>query len=208
MKALLSSVLLSVALTTQAAGLNPQLDQSNVFSVASALAVASGYSEAQTLTCGLAGSLSRVDVAVLRGPNTTADLVLSIWSTAADGSPLAKLASSSLPASAIPNQYPDTLVSFENFSQSVTVSPGELIGIRLDSAAPDLPPYNARYDWYYETPGQYAGGRLFVYGGISIDQANTDLYFQTFVTPVPEPGIGLLLLLPMGYWLGRRAVVG
>jgi hypothetical protein len=74
-----------------------------------------------------------------------------------------------------------------------------MLAIRLDSPALNAPPYQTRYDWSYYLPGQYAGGRSYIYGSTTLDQADTDFAFQTYVTPVPEPNgilLGLLSLSP------------
>jgi hypothetical protein len=164
-----------------------------------AFAVANNYSIAQTFTAGMAGTLSSVNVSVFKGSSTTANLTMSIWSTSASGSPLAELASSTIAASTIPLVDQPVVVTFSDFSQAVTVTPGLMLAIRLDSPALDTYPYQMRYNWYYDLPGQYAGGRSYVYGSTTLDQADADFYFQTYVTPVPEPGgilLGLLSLSP------------
>jgi hypothetical protein len=145
-----------------------------------------------------------VDVQVVKQPATTNDLVLSVWSTASDGSLLTRLATSSVHCSAILPAYNWTMVSFNSFSQPVYVSPGEAIGIRLDSPASQPYPFTEGYYWAYETPGLYQGGRLFAYGGVAIDQANSDFWFQTFVTPVPEPATTLLSFCAAILWIQHR----
>jgi hypothetical protein len=164
-----------------------------------AFAVANNYSIAQTFTAGMAGTLSSVNVSMSKGSSTTANLTMSIWSTGTSGFPLAELASSTVAASTIPLVDQSVVVTFSDFSQAVTVRPGLMLAIRLDSPALNISPYQMRYDWSYDLPGQYAGGRSYIYGSTSFDQADADFYFQTYVTPVPEPSgilLGLLSLSP------------
>jgi hypothetical protein len=179
------------------------LDQestTNMLASSAGFAVANNYSIAQTFTAGMAGTLSSVNVAVYKGSSTTANLTMSIWSTGTSGSPLAELASSTVAASTISLVDQLVVVNFSDFSQAVTVRPGLMLAIRLDSPALNTPPYQMRYDWSYYLPGQYAGGRSYIYGSTTFDQADADFAFQTYVTPVPEPSgilLGLLSLSPL-----------
>jgi hypothetical protein len=179
------------------------LDQestTNLLASSAGFAVANNYSIAQTFTAGMAGTLSSVNVAVWKGSSTTANLTMSIWSTGTSGFPLAELASSTVAASTISLVDQLVVVTFSDFSQAVTVRPGLMLAIRLASPALNAPPYQTRYDWSYYLPGQYAGGRSYIYGSTTLDQADTDFAFQTYVTPVPEPNgilLGLLSLSPL-----------
>lgn len=168
-------------------------------------AIANDYSVAQTFTAGMAGTLSSVNVSVSKGSSATADLKMTIWSTDASGFPLAELASSTVAASAIPLVDDPVVVTFSDFSQAVTVTPGLVLAIRLGSTALDTYPYEMRYNWYYDLPGQYAGGRPYIYGSTTLDQADSDFYFQTYVTPVPEPSGILLGLLSLSSFVSMSA---
>ena len=66
------------------------LDQEYNTTGPTSFAIAYNWSVAQTFTAGMSGTLSRVDVTVTKGPYTTADLILSLWSTSANGSPLSR----------------------------------------------------------------------------------------------------------------------
>ena len=192
---LLATLCLWVASSARA---DEVLDQEYNTTGPTSFAIAYNWSVAQTFTAGMSGTLSHVDVTVTKGLYATADLILSLWSTSANGSPLSQLAASSLPATAISSGV--SVVSFGGFSQSVNVTPGTVLGIRLSSPALNNPPYNTRYDWAYDKQGNYPGGRSFVYGNTTLDQAAADFDFRTYVTPVPEPtatvlaGCGLFAL--------------
>jgi hypothetical protein len=199
MKRLLGSIIVLIAIATQAGDSYAILDQQNVFTSIYAMSIAQDFAGAQTVTCGMAGILSRVDVKVSKGSATTDDLLMSLWSTASDGSLLSKLSTSSLPASSIPTSSFGTAVSFDTFS--LPVVPGEVIGIRLDTAAPNTPPYDLRYNWLYDTPGHYSGGHVSRYYASRTEQVNADFWFQTFVMPIPEPSITLLTSIGMMLWV-------
>lgn len=201
MKQFLGLIVIFSTLATQAGDLYV-LDQQSTFVASTGLAVSDKYSQAQTFTCGIEGVLSRVDVKIEKGSATTADLVMSLWSTSGAGAPLNRLATISKPAADIAYSGFGTIVSFDTFSLPVT--PGEILGIRLDSTASNASPYDQRYDWFFEKSGEYSGGRMFVYGNIAVDQAAGDYYFQTYVTPVPEPGVTALSLSAATVWFLTR----
>lgn len=205
MKSIIGSILLLSTIATRASDPSAVLDQQNVFSSSSGCAVADRQSASQTVTCGIQGTLSRVVVEVNKGVAATADLTMSIWSTASYGGLLSRLATQTLPASSLPGSYSEwTLASFDGFALPVT--PGELIGIRLDSSAANTSPYNARYAWAYQDPGQYSGGHVFTYPyPATVSQPSQDLYFQTYIVPIPEPDVILLAIAGlMLLWIRPR----
>ena len=190
MKSIIGSILFLSTIATRASDPSAVLDQQNVFSGTSGYAVANRQSAAQTVTCGIRGTLSRVDVKVNRGAAATADLTMSLWSTY-NGRPVLMLATQTLPASSLPVSW--SLASFDGFALPVT--PGELIGIRLDSSAANTSPWDARYLWANQNPGQYSGGQVFTYPyPATVSEPSVDLYFQTYIVAIPEPAVNLLAI--------------
>ena len=110
-----------------------------------AVAVANDRTQLQTLTVGVTGVLTRIDVQVGRGTQTVEDLVLSLWSTDVAGLPKDLLATVSVPTSATNLEIPRPLITFDLRAEAVTVSADELFAVVRSSNASNDPPFGERY---------------------------------------------------------------
>ena len=179
----LCAALVLLAGSTLYAGTIPAvLDQENLGTTNAGGAVANDQTQAQTLTVGITGVLSHVNVNIFKRNNTVADITLSVRSTSG-GEPDALLAAVSLPASAIGTV--DTLATFDVSAANLNFNAGDLIAIELSSPANNVFPFDERYDWRRYNTDPYAGGQRFTNG---VAYSDYDFAFQTFVIPAPLTG--------------------
>ncbi len=158
------------------------LDQDNSADAAGGRAVANDRTQAQTVTAGVTGILSHVNVLIFKGPDTFEDITLSVLSTSG-GDPDAFLTSTSLPSSAVSTVT--GLVTFDVSAANLSFNAGDLFAIELTSLAENVSPFQERYGWVWHTDNPYAGGQQFTSG---VGNSGADLTFQTFVIPAPLQG--------------------
>src|SRR5262245_49928317 len=124
-----------------------------------ALAVGNDRTQMQTFPVNFTGLLTRVDVQAGPGPQTVEDLDLSVWSINADGLPGEELLTASVPASAVPVTGTRPWVTFDLTAARLIVHSATRLGIALDSAAENTPPFQERWEW--EIGGVYLKGMTF-----------------------------------------------
>ncbi len=178
MKALLPALF---AISTLAASLSAQggcRDQSYVpASVNNGLEITANQWVTQTFTVGRTGTLSRIDIVNInhhRG-TPTQPLEVRIVATDATGVPNgAMLATVTFQPNQVPASRGRLAVDVSN--ANIPVSAGQVLGIRLSSAAA---PSTQTYAWWGETPGQYAAGQIYLRDTTALSV--WDLSFETFV---------------------------
>ena len=177
-----------------------------------ALAIIETQSAAQTFTVGMTGTLTRVDLQVLRDAKQSASpLVLEIRRTLVGGFPDENITGrlAHLPITATLPPYiiaPPNLIQVELGVQSLPVSAGDVLSISLNSMA-------TRSEWYLWA-GAWAPGsvgdmydrgqgyfRSAFTGGV-YRPMNGDLGFRTFVVPIPEPSSLVCSLVAAAAMLG------
>jgi hypothetical protein len=182
------------------------LDQQNApaGNVFESLTVANDRSQIQSFLVGITGTLTRIDVQIGKRENTVENLVLTVWTADSQGLPTNKLASASLPASAVPPLLFLQSMSFTTFDLSAAAIPvfvDESLAILLDSATPNNPPFTERYEWLIG--GQYPRGVAYTKLGSVFSPQGDDFHFKTFVS-VPEPPAWVLLALGVCAFYLRR----
>ena len=184
----LAGVALALTLLQAAPALAETLDQSNDATMPFAgRSVAVDFTQAQTFTTGIAGTLSRVELVLNRGDDASEDVTLAILATDASGNPsgaTTPLATASLGPAGVGTV--EGVVSFDLSAANLEVSVGDVLAIQLSSPAANDPPFRERYNWYLGT--DYADGKGFTNGGTN----GRDFSFSTFVA-VPEPATASLL---------------
>jgi hypothetical protein len=184
----------------------PIIDGRTAFAAADAT-----FASAQTFTVGIGGYLSRIELDILRYPQTTQNLLVGIRPTTSGHKPVeadsSALAVVYLPASSVPLPPPIgtpytpqwTSVDFGQFG--IPVSAGQEVAITLQSAEPHISLTNG-YAWRTTLQGNdsYAGGAKFVrdHANANVWNAGTgaaayDAAFRTYVNAVPEPSTFVLL---------------
>jgi PEP-CTERM motif len=181
--------------------------------------VSLGIPKAQTFTVGLAGTLARVDVDILRqdnGPLGNGPLLFDVRSTTGGGAPIENdatpLASLTIPAATIPTTFGFFSIDVSGFG--IPVTPGEILAIVLRGTRTDTD-----YEWVGSFPNPYPAGDLYFRNASAgfptwtlentLDQESVDLAFKTFVAAAPAPstlvlfGAGLTFLAGIA-WKGRR----
>jgi hypothetical protein len=164
-----------------------------------------GKEAAQTFTVGVAGLLSKVDVALYRSSDFSASVdfdIARVSSGVPDFSASGRLATRQISSSIIPvwsagapiKQF--TELDFS--SDHLAVVPGDNLAIilRWGFFGPQF------IGWWTNTNGQpsYAGGSYFQYDvvlqtSVDLGQSTLDGQFRTYVNPVPEPHGAFILAL-------------
>lgn len=167
---------------------------------------------AQTVTMGVAGYLSQIDVWVGRQEDADGDLVLSILR--ADYSPTVLLASFSVSSDMIETDslFEFTMVTFDVRSANIFLDHGESFAVSL--SAPDTPVCEASYwppfSWSLQFYSQYDEGMRFtreIQNGLSWNETSiADQSLRTWVEPAPEPATVALLLLGAGFLVCGKKV--
>jgi len=182
------------------------LDQSYVADVSSgyrAYCIWEGHRYAQTFQVGIAGTLSQVGLQVEKSAATveeanqiTEPLMLSIMSVAANGSPgSVTLGTFAIAPSAVPTfaGFTPQFVPVDVSSAGIAVQTGQSLALVLTSALPPPPEPLTTVPTYgfITTPedGYAAGGGWGRPPGYGWGSLSFDFGFQTYVTPVPEPGM-------------------
>jgi hypothetical protein len=156
----------------------------------------------QTFTVGIAGTLDHIDVRMFRLSgifDPTGDPILSVYATSSGlptGSPLT---TATVPEGSVPLDPVGTpaFVTFDVSGAGLAVTPGEVLAFAISTTS-EVGPY-----WLITDQGQpieYAGGAAvsrFPPGPWSAMSPPQDHAFQTWVTPVPEPGSLVLLGLAL-----------
>jgi hypothetical protein len=165
-------------------------------------------SMAQTVTVGVEGYLSRVDLWLARQTGATGDLVLSILN--ADGAPGgAALMTINISSGVIPESasYEAVMVSVDVRSWNLYFGVGDTFAIAL--AAPDAPtldPGVPVFAWAGDGAGGYATGERYFrsseFPEWTSSDGTTDQLVRTWVEPVPEPSC--LVLVGAGVLVVRR----
>jgi MYXO-CTERM domain-containing protein len=170
---------------------------------------------AQTFQVGITGTLSEVDVYLIRqGSATGGNLVFEIRKQTSAGVP-SNVPTDTLVQISIPSTSVSSTPGFlkiDTSAANVQVNTGDALSVVLH-ASPGTPS-SVAYIWYGQTNNPYANGGQFeqVVGNFTWANdglPNADLGFETFVASAPEPGsfsLGLLGALGLaGYWGRRRA---
>jgi hypothetical protein len=211
---LLVSLILFVAPTATVVAATPPsevLDQINAVPQGGngGLVIDSGFSEAQTFTVGVSGSLSRVELGVFKAGADAGPLTVDIIRVLNSQPSFAvadRLASQTLsfdgggiPFNA-PLSQPAFTLSVDFSAADLQFNAGDQVGIALRS---DSPPYGG-YTVWQTTSSLYAGGHassLRLSDNLLITHYDTQ--FATYMLTVPEPQtIGLVALA--GFILGGR----
>jgi len=147
-----------------------------------ALAVGNDRTQMQTFPVNFTGQLTRVDVQAGPQPQTVEDLVLSIWSIDAAGLPDQELLTASVRASTVPLTGTRPWVTFDLTAARFIVHSGTRLGIALDSAAKNTPPFQERWEW--EIGGFYMKGMTYtIMSGVVVEGHAEDLHFKTYIEP-------------------------
>jgi hypothetical protein len=149
---------------------------------------------AQTITVGIDGTLSSIEVAVFKSnPPLTSHLTLEIRPVEPNGEPgVLVLASATLTANDVSNTSAldvigGSFVSFDVGSSSLEVRAGDKLAIVLRSDVLDR-----GYFWGADNlPGEYEGGERFVrnFSQSGLWEAGGDFNFRTFVIPDLNDGL-------------------
>jgi len=161
---------------------------------------------AQTVTVGVEGYLSKIDLWLGRHEDATGDLVLSILN--ADGAPegaalmTVNIASSSIGSSGL---FDLVMVSVDVRSWNLHYGVGDTFAITL--AAPGVPTVatgTPAFTWAADGVGGYAAGERYFrsveFPEWTDSEGTTDQLVRSWVEPVPEPsclvlaGAGLLVV--------------
>ena len=152
---------------------------------------------AQTFTVGISGTLTRVDIPILKSPSLTTDPIFDIRRTVG-GIPVEDdndiLASITVPNESMSSDLPRVFFPIEDLN--VLVNSGDVLAMVL--RIPDEPTTNGEVSWSVVFEDQYSRGNRFIRdeawtdtpwsNGWSNDTiADHDLVFRTFVDPIPEP---------------------
>jgi hypothetical protein len=217
MKAILVATLIT---TTSAAYCATILDQANAYVAtdhhnASAVGLIAGreIEQAQTVTTGISGYLSQVDVWVGRQADASNHFTLTIYgigNTPNDSSPLASFnVSANLIGST--DLFTYSMVSINTRSANLFFSIGDTFSIAL--SAPDEPisevaPVWTPYSWANANPGSYLGGSRYsreIQDGPTWNQTSfTDHALNTWVDPIPEPSSAILVVTFAGLLCLKR----
>jgi hypothetical protein len=158
----------------------------------------SNYRWAQTLTVGLSGTLTDVDVLVAQLFSAQPeDLLVTIFDTSG-GAPNGAL---TLPFHFLPGvvpivQHPSDFSAYQYLSApfSLPVTAGDVLAIVLSTGP------TSQYYWAGVFGGGYPGGQLFrTTGGPWAASGPEDQAFRTFVDPVPVPEPASLTLVGLGF---------
>ena len=203
----MTATLLTSLLLGSIARAAPVLDQSNVFgpSTVGSIAwreVSASFDEAQTITVGLAGKLTKIDLELDRYVNTVLPITIDLRVTNASNRPVEPdspvLASFALTPAAVPVfpqpisfPYTGQFLSLDLSAFNVTVAPGNVLAIAARSDSP-LSGISVGYLWRISEPqgsGIYPGGSAYTRTTGNWFQVGTsdDFVFRTYVDNVPEP---------------------
>ena len=146
---------------------------------------------AQSFTVGVAGTLASVDVLIRRnipssllGINLVAEMFLVVGGLPGGSA----LGSVTVAEASVPESFSFFNIDFSPFSISISVGDQLAIVLHDDDKADG----STVYGWGGSTLDSYGGGSRFFDIGSGFTSGG-DLYFRTFVTPVPEPSALLLL---------------
>ena len=151
--------------------------------------------KAQTFTVGLAGTLARVDVDILRQASVgNGPLLFDVRATTGSGAPIENnattLASFTVPAATVPTTFGFFSVDVSAFG--IPVTPGEILAIVLRGTRTDTD-----YEWVGGFPNPYPAGAAYFRnasaGFPTWTLAGDDLGFKTFVAVAPAPSTVVLL---------------
>jgi hypothetical protein len=153
-----------------------------------------GLQLGQTFQAGISGTMTGLNLLLGRYGSSldamTNDVVVTIRSVGAGGAPDATLLTATVAASALPFNPPVNQVTWVpvGLGSGLAVTAGESLAIVVSSAEP-LTSLRA-YGWPSAgTAGDYAAGDAWShFDGGSWSALGYDRGFQTFVTPIPEPG--------------------
>lgn len=167
---------------------------------------------AQTVTAGVGGFLSLVDVWVGRQSDTVDDLILSVFDTGNLTSTGVPVTSVAIPASLVASSslFSYSMVTVDLRYANIFLNAGDSFAVSL--SAPNAPvssvaPYWSPYSWAHSPYAPYSGGSRFVrelqIGPDWIASSTADQALRTWVQPaaIPEPSIswflvsGLLMLI-------------
>ena len=215
-----SAAMYSLALVFCLAGLTSadQLDQqSQMNPTTSGWAISNR--NAQTVTVGTAGYLSRIGVQINQSDGgASGDLFVEIWNVLSDGTPDVNpsgggtpVASYLIQGSDIPERADvgsNVVVTYADFSAAnLLFDAGDRFAIllrRTDLSNPGSPPWMIWGGGSSNFPNAYDGGSFYLYSPINgWEQRTGDHGFQTYMTAIPEPG-SIAVLACSGLLLLRR----
>ena len=166
----------------------------------------------QTVTAGISGYLSQIDIWVGRQPDAIGDVILSILS--ADFYPGGPLASFSFSADLIQSDSPFEffMVTVDVRAANIFLDDGDTFAVSL--SAPDAPvcerSYWPPFSWSVEIYGQYDEGIRFtreIQDGLTWNESSiADQSLRTWVEPatLPEPATIAFIMLGLVVIRGKK----
>ncbi len=150
----------------------------------------------QSVTAGLSGLLTRIDLLISRNDDVTANLTIAVFDEDPNGGAFNVLGSLTLFPPAVPFTSiftPPIFAEIDVSSLNIITAAGEDYYIQLSSTLPSLGA--CKFCWWAASPGGYAGGAL---GSAGFSNQNGDFSFRTYVDPdligaIPEPASLALL---------------
>lgn len=152
-----------------------------VASGAGGLEVTQAQPTTQTFTVGVTGQLVRIDIPEVKQYDCTPveDLRIKLVATSGGAPTTTVLATVSLEPSEVPPfTGPFGEVHLDLSAYGIQVTPGDVLGIRVET---DAPSSGCNYAWNGDAPGTYAGGATFI--GSSTTPGVRDMSFRTLVLP-------------------------
>lgn len=170
---------------------------------------------AQSVTVGIGGYLSQVDVWVGRQSDTIDDLILSVLDVNGEPDATNPLASVVIPASSITSTslFSFSMVAVDVRSANIFMNAGDSLAISLSAPSAPISPVQPvwpPYSWALDPSYPYADGTRFVRDlqlGPSWITSGADQALRTWMEPtaVPEPA-AIWLFLPGLFAMGGMRV--
>jgi hypothetical protein len=163
---------------------------------------------AQTVTAGISGFLSKIDIWVGCQSDTTGEMTLDVLNAGISLGTDEPLASVSIPTTLISSTNL-SMVTLDVRSSNIFFNAGDSFAIALSAPnaqteLTDLAPFH----WATEGPGQYEGGLRFYRdlqtGSSWLESSGADQALRTWMEPTAIPEPTTLMLLGLGGLLIRR----
>ena len=156
----------------------------------------------QSFTSGLTGTLDGINIDVSQYAIGDFNLVVDIFSA------LGGLPDSNLLGSTVLSSGSSRISSLITFSNTINMISGDEYAIVVSylNAIPGAG--QGKGIWRGEPGNNYSGGNLFFGNdGTNWYRYNDDVYFQTFINPVPEPSTFLLVIAGIIGLIGMKMTV-